>query len=72
MLKLFRKKKTEVETEYEKERRLICENYFDRKDLIKWETDNLPPSTLEALDDCGLITFNDTVVYLPPGTITEV
>lgn len=66
---LKQKQETEQETEYEKKQRLLCEKYFEQKNLVKWQTKDLPCVTLEALDDCGLITISDTVVYLPAGSV---
>lgn len=60
------------ETAYERERRLFCEEYFEQKNLIRWETKNLPCVMLETLDDMGLITMRDTIVYLPPDAIVQV
>lgn len=64
-------KRNPVESDYEKSMREKCEMYFEQKDLVRWETQKLPCTMLEGLDDCGLITYTDTIVYLPKNSILK-
>lgn len=73
MFKRFlRKEKLEnkvKENDYERNKRLQCEKYFQERNLKKWQTKDLPSTMLEALYDIGLVTLSDTIVYLPQDVI---